>query len=224
MNQLAEQLKGEVTNLYASLGHIYKDLPEFESKIAEDELNHQLSQIPAPQMNEIIGSLNFYNNIISEGLDSYEIIDDLHKNHLDSFLQKLNLTISDEIYKYLDEDVIVEIYSKEHRQLYRSVNFFKLSRYDFYTLTFVPWENLYYRAPAIKGKIFNSINQAIHSGTFFKPETGIPDHIITEVETGRKLKYESICGGVVRDGEEEQPMGYIGLIKIKPITTKLQSV
>jgi hypothetical protein len=100
--------------------------------------------------------------------------------------------------------------------LYRSLNFLKLCSYDLGTLTFVPWDKLFYRPKENTDEMFKTINYVLDNN-LENFNSNIPVHFLTELCSNRKFGYKLIRVGIIYDRETSESMGYVSIIYIKEV-------
>lgn len=182
-----------------------------------EHLNKKAQQIineaPEEMIQMIHASLVTYNEIIEAPPLKDESELNINKRHLREFLKRHKLKVSEKIFESMEHDHIVEVYAKNHQQIFRTVNFFNLSNYSLESLTFLPWDELYSRADQEMTKLFSfaeiSMDQGIEMVT---PE--LKPHIITELETEKRFRYTLHKFGCIEDEIKTGVMGYVTMIKV----------
>lgn len=97
---------------------------------------------------------------------------------LNRFLRRSNLHSRNDISTIIHADTMVEIYSAENVQLFRSINFFDYCNYSLLDLIAIEWFVLYERHALITESILKQVQQAI-SGEQLSRFT-IPAHVMKE--------------------------------------------
>ncbi len=223
MNNAIPALKNTVEKVYKAIDrYLPNTFESMKSKVSN--LDELLNPIPESELKELTKSLSIYNEIINEPIPPTEVPCSTNKRHLQAFLDRFQLNISDEIFHQMDENTIVEVYTKNHKQIFRTINFFKTCRYDFYTMTFIPWDQLFHRRPEVTQKIFSYVQRLLDHNLSFTSRPPFPDHILTEIESGEKVRYTSRGVGPIYGDEPNEPIGYISLITVKPILSTFEVI
>lgn len=125
-----------------------------------------------------------FGELVSEFVE-HEI--DLTKNEsiVRYFLKKHRLTLSDEFYKVLSENDVIEIYNAQNEQLFRNFRFLELTDYDLVELECVPWYELFGRHESVTEKLIN-LGQAAFSTTEPLIPANIEAHPTQELKSRRK--------------------------------------
>jgi len=190
-------------------GYKFDDSCAFDKKGLD-----QIECIDSEQLDLIQKSMESYTKIISNEIVESESLTDLNIRHLKMFLKMHSLRISDNFFDNLESDHIVEVYAKNHQQIYRSVNFFGLSSYGLEALTFVAWDQLFHRAPGEFEKLFKIIDIVMSNelDCLSPPDFS---HKLIEIKTNSEFKYTLIKAGCVFDEETDGVMGYVSIIKVR---------
>jgi hypothetical protein len=192
--------------------------------VCEDvtKVHEFMEQIPAEQMSEIDKALNEYHEIVSlEPPVTEPSVPEINTFQLGEFLHRHGLKFSKKLTDFVDVDHIIEVYSRDHRQVFRSTNFFELSSYSIHELTFTPWDKLFYRSEEAFDHVMKYIGVANDTKMDVMSPTGTR-HILSEVDDRKKFTYEMIKIGSVTDNETDMVMGYMTIINVKEIVSGLQ--
>jgi hypothetical protein len=211
----------EVHNVAATFSNLTNSINKFGYNLPKFELeNHEhcesIRSTPINQLFQIRASLESYNDIINEGPIPGESEKSQSERHFRKFLDKFSLSINENMLNDLQDDYLIEVYSKSHQQLYRSLNFLKLCSYDLGTLTFVPWDKLFYRPKENTDEMFKTINYVLDNN-LENFNSNIPVHFLTELCSNRKFGYKLIRVGIIYDRETSESMGYVSIIYIKEV-------
>lgn len=213
MNELRE-LNTTFLNLNNSLSRYGINLPAID--LNQDDSFKFARNLEQDLLFQINTSLQSYNDLISEGPVPEESEESQTGRHLQKFLEKYKLSVSPKLLTNLTDDCIVEVYSRSHQQIYRSVNFFKMSSYDIGTLTFMPWDKLFFRSREDTEALLKVANFIIDNNMeYIKPN--VPTHFLTEIITDRKFGYKLLSAGNVMDVDSGKPMGYFAVITVKEV-------
>lgn len=175
-----------------------------------------IQNVPAVQLSLIQDVYLNYNGIIGEGPFEDESEIERKSRHLRAFLQKHRLKISDKFFDYIGDEHIIEVYAKNHQQLFRSVNFFGLSSYSLEALTFIPWDELFHRSKADFNKLFHTTSVAMDQKIEIYTPLDIT-HILTELESQKKFRYKLHKVACVLDEDFDEVMGYATIIEVKGV-------
>ena len=209
--QKLDETFSNLTNTLNKFGHSlscfnFSESPAFG--IAQNIPNDHLFQINA--------SLESYNDLICDGPIPGESENSQTERHLQKFLTKFGLYVNSSLLEDLQDGYLVEVYSRSHQQMYRSINFFKICSYDLGALTFVPWDKLFYRPEENTKEMFKTINSVLDNNLECM-KSNIPVHFLTELCSDRKFGYKLIRVGSVFDQETGAPMGYLSVISVKEV-------
>ena len=220
MNEL-QKLDLTFNTLTNSLNRFGNNLPKIDFlgsnfyQFAKDVNTETLFQINA--------SLQSYNELISDGPIPTESESEQTHRHLKKFLEKYELTISPKVYSDLTDGYLIEIYSLSHQQIYRSVNYFKLSSYDIGSLTFLPWDKLFYRSSDDVKKMVSVVNDVLDRNIdYMAPNTSA--QFITELCTDKIFAHKLIKVGTVQDAFSKDTMGYFSVISVKEMKQAFQVI
>lgn len=177
-----------------------------------------LKYVDDAQVRLIIDSLLSYNSIVEEAPLPDESECEVNTRHLKKFLSHYKLKVSDSFLTSIKDHHIIEVYAKNHQQIYRSVNFFGLSSYGLEALTFVPWDELFHRPESVAHKLFQFANVIMEQNLEVLTPPGT-SHTLTELKTENRFRYELERAGCLYDNETSENMGYITLIKVTKAPT-----
>ena len=204
-------LDHEILETHKNFSEIINSIYDVKIPVASVRSLKQLAQLPAEIKPNI---LNNFNAILAmEGLSSVNFSE---KKLLTSFLEKTNQYVDDEFWRNFTEDNIVEIYSNEMVQTYRSFNFFKYTGYSLLDLSTFDWQILFERPKWVVDQMQSYVIKALQ-GIDGALSIDIPEHILKEnyisglTEEFRThicmVKFNQI--GTVRDRFTSAPTGLI---------------
>lgn len=147
------------------------------------------SKLPIERKKEVIRDVEFYEILCLEQVaDGCKIKDNL------SFtwraLNRLGLVPRSDLFQYMRDDHIVEIYSDQNVQLFRNFNFFDVCSYTLEELHTMEWWSLFDRDPHITKTLFKYASD-IFSGVI--TNNFVPDllgHQVNEASSSDKLIME----------------------------------
>lgn len=101
-------------------------------------------------------------------------------------LQRLEMRPTSELFNFIEDDDIIEIYNAEGIQIYRNMNFYEVCSYSVGDILSYGWSELYERDPQISQQIVQvatGIFQGFHGKTFPSP---VPPHSFFEKFSGAR--------------------------------------
>ena len=224
-----ELQKDNIVPIMKELNHsiqLYAKNFSFEEKNTAGLINGAVQALSNEEVSQISKSFQSYNDIIKDGPEPTEQERDRTIRHLKDFLKKFNLKVSDDAFSDIGNDDFVEIYSSNHKQMFRSVNFFNYCSYDLASLTFMPWNELYYRQDSDTQRMIQSVTHVLaNSLPYYSAESAkVKDHILTELISEKKFRHRIKSCSCVFENEENTTIGYLTVVNTKEITTKLNIV
>lgn len=149
----------------------------FEVKVYSERSLKKLNEISEERKREIC---EYYQNWINwiESDDSREL-EHIEKVCLKKALDMFGLEASDDFLKTLQKDQIIELYGKDMIQLYRSLNFFKITGYSLLDITVFEWYLLWNRPSKAIEETLNDVNEVMTSYIPVK-KFQIPKQLIQE--------------------------------------------
>lgn len=218
-----ERINKAFCNIGKSVEAYGFELPQIGQFSDCGQIQGRANSIPKTNLDQIAISFESYHSIISQLPTQDETIGQTNVRHLKSFLKKFGLTVDKRFFDYITDDYLIEVYSHNHQQLYRSVNFFSLSKYTLPELTFYPWEELFYRAQQDSDIMFDNIELVLKNEmSFITPD--IPAHTLKEIKTKREFCYQMVKLGCVFDEFTKKAMGYLTLISVTEYSAKILSL
>jgi hypothetical protein len=101
-------------------------------------------------------------------------------NTLWRMLKRLSIRTSDDLFTYLTDQDVIEIYDLDGRQLYRSFNFFSLCNYSLEQIYSVPWFELYERNSELTKANLDFVAEIIQHPELGTRATPVPVHEVRE--------------------------------------------
>ena len=216
----------ELQSLDSTFSTLTKSLNRFGNHLPQKDFFGSDSYQCAKSLNDevlfqINASLQSYNELISEGPLPEESEGEQSHRHLKKFLAKYELSISPKVYNDLTDGYLIEIYSLSHQQIYRSVNYFNLCSYDIGSLTFLPWEKLFYRSAEDVKKMIAVVSEVLEKNLeYVAPNTSA--QFITELCSDKIFAHKLIKVGTVQDSYTNDTMGYFSVITVKEVKKAFQ--
>lgn len=176
LNESFKSLAQKVCMLFATEGVHRKPylqgLPHFEVLSLEKK-------------QEIVRSLTFFKELCEEQVsEGYKLRD--NSTFVWRAFRKLGYVPRSDVFNYLTDDNLVEIYSADNKQLYRNFKFFECCTYTLEELYSLEWWHLYERDPQETMKTFE-ICSKLFSGEItesFVP--GLGPHFLKEINSSEK--------------------------------------
>lgn len=152
--------------------------------------------------------IHLYSDSLSEAREHYK--DQVSLKSLWLFLNKLKWQYPDELFEKLRDDDVVEVYSLEHTQIFRSFTFFQYCSYTLEDLQFRPWFELYRRDEAVMRGALVWLDRVMKDQIHGICHLDLPTHWISEISSSDpfhlQLKYK--IGTILRSGDGV-PRGYL---------------
>lgn len=118
---------------------------------------------------------------------------------------------------YIQSQYLVEFYGLDHRQIFRTFNFFECTSYTVEDLYCRHWFDLYKRDDAVNKAMFDSV-VPILSGEMKEPRYfNNPEHIVEERSSLEKLRYWAKEHCVCPLNQGEMVRGYLTILHVRPI-------
>lgn len=141
-----------------------------------------------PQERQEMAMTHFYSYVdLVGGADVFPIKDKIPKDVTEQDLlrlcsRKLEIRFSDDIYGKITDEDIVEVYTKDLIQIYRSLRFFNLSSYDLLELLSYEFHELYERSFQVNSYLFEAGQKLINRDPSLAPVdlSFIPKHVMRE--------------------------------------------
>lgn len=202
-----------IDDLTLSLNHFGLSLPR-----RPQDLSQVLPQIPTEAKDQIRAALDGYMQIIrtpTQGETEHERA----LGHFEIFRRVAGIKLADpDFMKNFNEGDICEAYSATHQQIFRTLEFFKSCSYDLFTLTIVPWNQLFSRPENVKSLMLNWAEKIVKEGLRSVTQP-VPDHIIQECYAHHKKSflYSTKHAGCLIDALTNEPKGYVTIIRVQEL-------
>ncbi len=140
-------------------------------------------------------AIALYGESLSEAREHYK--DQISLKSLWIFLNKLKWRYPDELFEKLRNDDVVEVYSMENTQIFRSYTFFKYCSYTLEDLNFRPWFELYQRDESILKEALVWLDKVKRDEVPDLCHMDLPAHWISEVSSSSpfhlQIKYNLLA-------------------------------
>lgn len=120
----------------------------------------KLSEVPSDKKIQITAYFENWSNWI-EPEENPGPVDDIEKRCLQKALDHYNLEASEEFWKTLEKEQIIELYGEDMVQLYRSLSFFKVTGYSLLDISVFEWYVLWKRSMKAIEETMNDAQQVI---------------------------------------------------------------
>lgn len=158
--------------------------------------------LPLPQAKQICDSLVDYCETMTTIREQGEYL----KYNLNAFwltLRKAGLRSDNELFTLLDAKDVIEIYTTEGLQIFRSFHFFQYCSYDLETLFSTPWYELFHREPEHSQACADLYGRFLKGEVIGTETLTIPAHTVREHGSRRltTVAYPRLAANVnSRDG------------------------
>ncbi|MGE0631550.1 MAG: hypothetical protein AB7O96_04035 [Pseudobdellovibrionaceae bacterium] len=141
----------------------------------------RLEQMPKEKVQEITASFKTWCAFIEPTMEDGVSRDPatLEEMFLRKALAHYDLHVSEEFWKTLERDTLIEIYGQNMVQIYRSLNFFSVCAYSLLDLSVYEWFVLYQRPTQISQELLYCAQEALVDFVSVKT-IEVPKHIIRE--------------------------------------------
>lgn len=123
-----------------------------------------------------------------------------NKKSLRAALQKLGLSVPDDLYSRIDKDVIIDIYNSNHLQIYHNKVFHELSSFSYLELSALPWFELFERPSYCTLHLFQLAEELFLSGRKGIVDIDLDDYCLKEKIGNSRLEcvfhHEFVCPAV----------------------------
>lgn len=135
-------------------------------------------------------------------------------------IRSFNLRPLSDVFSHLKENDIIEIYDKDHVQIFRSFDFFKFVSYSLDEICTHSWWELYERDEKVTEKMIEVANQAVENKNPRTLLAPFPTHFTTEKfsDQRRVTHIESRLVSPLLNGQGE-PSGYINAFSIVSVSS-----
>jgi hypothetical protein len=121
--------------------------------------------------------------------------DHLERRYVEQALKMYDLECESDYWTHLEKDDVIEVYSTEDIQLFRTFNFFKISSYSLLDLLTNEWYHLWERPSYVLDVIVNAVG-GIVNGTIQKTTSvKAARHIVKEIYNDNSIDFK--CSSVL---------------------------
>lgn len=162
---------------FADILHIYG----YEVPVASKAAIAKLPDVPDDKKMQIIRQYDFFLNWIApEKKSGKPPVSGNEITWAKKALQFYGLSVSDDFWATVTNDQIIEIYSDDMTQIYRSISFFTKTGYSLADLALFEWWVLWKRPNAVIEKQTAEVTEILNKNISLMP-TQIPPHVVLEV-------------------------------------------
>lgn len=138
--------------------------------------------IESSRQQQILGTVSRLSDLLSntETEPATENGEHPEKAEILMALKFFGMELRDDIWKHISPDEIIEIYDDSDIQIFRSLNFFKISSYSLLDLLTHEWFHLWERPKSVLDQMMNLMGR-LHSSIDTVEQAGIPTHILKEI-------------------------------------------
>ena len=122
----------------------------------------KLSEVPTDKKEQITTYFENWSNWIDPD-NNPGPVEDIEKVCLKKALDHYNLEASEEFWKTLEKDHIIELYGEDMVQLYRSLSFFRVTGYSLLDISVFEWYVLWQRSVKAIEETMNDAQQVIRN-------------------------------------------------------------
>ena len=186
-------------------------------------LDGALNRIPSDAKFQIREALASYMDIIRTPVPANSERE-LSLGHFEIFRRVAGIQLADpDFMRNFNEGDICEAYTPMHQQIFRSLEFFKTCSYDLFTMTVVPWNELFSRPVPVR-KMILDLAEKILLEKLKSVAHPIPDHVIQECYGGnnRSFLYSLKQAGALLDSVTNEPKGYVTIIRVHELEETTQ--
>ncbi len=140
----------------------------------------KLREIPDSKKRQICSYFQNWTLWILENYEENKSIEEVEKACLQRALSHYSLKASEEFWKTIGHDQIIEIYGEDMVQLYRSLNFFRITGYSLLDISVFEWYVLWDRPSKAIEETMNDAQKVINEYISVKPFE-ISNQVIREV-------------------------------------------
>ncbi|GEM_PF-1738640 len=118
-------------------------------------------------------------------------------------LEYFGFDVDQKVFDSIDSDTMVEFYSLNHTQIFRTLHFFEYSSYTLEDIYCRQWIHLYDRDPMVSQEFLRCAESMIKGGDqVMVPEIG--EHFLVERASLEKLKFKArtLCVATLKKGRE----------------------
>jgi hypothetical protein len=143
----------------------------------------KLAQIPDEQISEIRSFYELCSKWISPSAEHGNLVDlntEKERMFAQYALDHYGLQVDESFWKTLERDHIIELYSSDMRQIYRSLNFFKYCGYSLLDISIHEWFVLYDRPKLVTEQMFKDVETVFTQG-LVRMKTNVQKHVSKQI-------------------------------------------
>lgn len=132
-------------------------------------------------------------------------------------LKRLQFHVPEEVFLALEDDDVIEIYTSNSIQIFRTFNFFHLVRYTLEDIFCRPWFELYRRDEFTNRANFSAMTKVLNGEAPIPYYANIPVHQVTETQPESCLSttiQQRFMAPVFQIAQERETVGVINVFKV----------
>ncbi len=181
------------------------------------------SRLSVEQQNKILDNFNEYFQICLGTVGIHQTLKD-HLAHFKLTLQKFNFWVDSSIWSELKDNNVIEIYTSDSTQVFRTFNFYQLVRFTLEELFCRPWYELYQRDSFTNRANLNAVQKVLsgHSTQPIFPH--IPIHkvktnppfflCVTNIEHRFMAPLYLLEAGQKKPDKYQEPSGFMNVFNV----------
>jgi hypothetical protein len=127
----------------------------------------------------------YYKILASAELDQVELNDNLMLTWW--ALKELRMKPGSRAFNHLDKTDVIEIYDNQGVQIYRTLNFYRLTTYSMEEMLCIPWYELFQRDERVTAQLMGWMDKIFKREIDFIVNPEVEDHVVREI---RNLDFE----------------------------------
>lgn len=117
------------------------------------------------------------------------------RRYVEQALKMYDLDVEDDFWKKLEKDDVIEVYSTENIQLFRTFNFFKISSYSLLDLLTNEWFHLWERPSFVMDAIVQQVGEIVDGTMKITTPGKFARHIVKEIYNDESIGFT--CSSVL---------------------------
>jgi hypothetical protein len=130
-------------------------------------------------------------------------------------LRHFNFTCDLKVEALIKPDYVVEFYGKDHRQIFRTFNYFEFTSYTIEEIYCRPWYVLYERDEAVTQQLIESVGPILEDQKMDPVFFDMPEHSIEERTSLERIKMMAKEIAVTPLIQKNNLIGYLNVIQVR---------
>lgn len=161
----------------------------------------------AKQIKNILYIVSYTSDVESPAGDYPE------RRYVEEALKMYGLELEDDFWKKLEKDDVIEVYSVENIQLFRTFNFFKISSYSLLDLLTNEWFHLWERPSFVLDGLIQAATEIVEGRMKKTTQMPVARHIVKEIYNDDSINFS--CSSVLVEPGMICPLYAQGTKKVK---------